>query len=539
MTGSIVAGLAESRPTKLELRMVVAPNRGQTIVVTADGRDGRTALDLAFAAYPDRLVLAAPLRKAKLVVPNSGGDRLMFTVAGNPADGKAIDQGDRQFRLNAGLRINTRSDPQPNFFEAKAEFKPVFLVSLAHYDNSNCKFRDGTWIIRNEMMELQIESTSGRPVSLEFHNEAEGWSTTIRPERNALTSEFQKLAGPLAEAAVAYDGASPWKALLEFSVDACLDFAREYGAADNVESMSAARKLVARWSPPALAALLDAWDRPLRNENEPFCIPSQLAGFDFDRIMQNGSQSRKNLVGGLGLPMYRRLVPATGWMWPAGRDALLQWAADDETALSDLYETIESDETGPLGDFCLASVGPYLNLDLGEKAGFAGIKRLTAEGFQRNYRPLLANDSWLGRWCLSLAGAARSLDDGELRALCRLLPAHVPDDTALACLQRLKKDPQESFEQALSASLDLFWAETLRTEVSTELRQFMKDGFRKRFMSQCDNQIRPASAEVEVAPAPAQVTAAPDDNPWGLQPGEPEPDPDENLDLEEIPELVP
>jgi hypothetical protein len=113
-----------------------------------------------------------------------------------------------------------------------------------------------------------------------------------------------------------------------------------------------------------------------------------------------------------------------------------------------------------------------------------------------------------------------------------LLISHLP-------IQFQWLDPCLTCSICASRSFQTDHQTSVPTEVSAELRQFMIDGFRKRLESQRDDQVRPAAAEVEAPAGEPPVNADRNENPWGLRPGDPEPDPDENLDLEEVPELIP
>jgi outer membrane protein assembly factor BamA len=490
MTASSHGNLPNAGKSKVTIRMVVAPNRGQTIVVNAPGADGKPVLDLAFAAYHDRLVLAAPQRKAKLVLPNSAEDRLFLIAKGDSVSGAALDRGGRPFQINFGMGFSREKTAIPSAFEVAAKFSPACIIAIAHGDDVRCEVRGTVCVIRNDSTELQIDTTTGRLETLQFRDKTAGWSGTVRAEKDAFSSELRQLEGPLAASAIAYDQTSPWKSRLEFLVDAWLDLAVGNGSAEDVESLRALRKLVTLWSPPAVADIADIWNKAPRSPEESFWIPSHEA----DDWGERGSLARKNLVGMLALPLYRRLVPRTGWLWPTGRDALLSWAGDDSSTKR-LDEDIESSDTGPIGEWLLVTIGPWLNLDLRDTAGLAGIKRLSVEAFRRDYRPFLAEDSWLGRWFVSLARALNTLDEMELRALGRLLPDDARFDTVRACVQLLKSESSKPLGEALSLSLDRFWSDDFRPEVSAKLRWQLIRSVCDRIHSRGDKAVTPASGE--------------------------------------------
>jgi hypothetical protein len=254
------------------------------------------------------------------------------------------------------------------------------------------------------------------------------------------------------------------------------------------------RKLVDRWSPPALAPVLEIWDGPLDRTKPEFVIPPVPLGFAYEELDTPGSLSRKNLVGCFILPVCRRVLPKTGWLWPVGRDAALAWAQEDG-APDCVAETCESPEIGPVGELLLGTFGPFLARGLRERAGIAGIGQLSVEAFHKDYESLLKEDSWMGRWFISVVVAVQSLDSSELKALERFLPASVPQELLVSSLRTLKSDPRQPVARILPGVLDRLWREALRVEVSAHLRHFVEVAALRRERMQRESQGRSAAGD--------------------------------------------
>jgi hypothetical protein len=581
----VAAEPLDSRLPPLKFRMVLAPNRGQTISLSALRPDGKSILDMLFGVYPDRLVFAAPQRRMSLQLPNSAEDRVLFNVQGKAASAKSIERGDRSFRLAFGLGFSNVSKPKPTAFEVNARFSPVFAISLAHTDKPQCTLREGVWEIRSEALELQFDAATGRLIELRCPDDSDEvkMDVSIRTATDALEADRITFEAALAKCTTAYDASSPWQSRVEFFVDCWYHVARqarwqaidqriaaaiahcdrasswqtvndvcseiqqclrgEERSAEGVESLRALQKLVHRWSPPAIADLIEPWwGRTLPQPRDPFCIPSHRAGWNYDDLLKPGSPSRKNFIARLVLPIYHNLVPRTGWMWPAGRDAALYWAAQDRNPASRLQQNVLSPDTGPLGELFLGSLDTLFlgtfdtpiegglsdfNADLSESAGRIGLQRLAPAAIERDYRALLKGDSWLGQWCLSLAGALRELNESELRALARLLPDDVPREAIVQCLLRLRTSRDKPIEQVLPLALDALWSEVLIEPVRAAFLRMANLAEIRPDEPHRDDHVRQVSAEENTDAEPVD-----DLRPEPLS--EPLPDP-----LEEIPELTP
>ncbi len=490
----------KTRDMQATLRLVLGPNRGETMALRVLGASGELFLDIVFVAGSDRLILADLARQAKLVLPNSTKPRLVFDMDGRSASMEELDRGASRFSIYLGMGLSNKSRSCPTPFEVRPNFSTTCMISFAHDKNSKSALADGILKIEDEASRMEIDAASGRLVNWRSQDEEDGWKLTIRAEKDALKHEMHRLQVPLAASAVAYDGASPWKSVLEFLVDEGQYAARQAGSRDLAASLKALCKLVHHWSPPGFDELWGPYD-DADEPHERFQIPSQSQGFSFDGLWKPGP-SRRKLVG-LFLPMYRRLVPKTGCWWPAGRDAALNWAAGNA---DDLY-------------FLQRDFLEYLGRRLGEVIdrcdAHAGKELLSARGFGALCQPFLSDDSWLGKWCVSLAQSAARLDEKEVQALGRLLPEPELQKTLADCLKLLRSDADQPIAERLQTAFSGLWFDLVRPYVEANFGDPCRPSDNRPLTPIPDSHVLPAAAEEEAtegeqwdSPPPIEV---PDD----------------------------
>lgn len=473
----------------LHLRSVISPKHGQTIMVRAAPVKGQPFVDAVYAAFPDRLVVADLQRRAKLVLPKSTEGRLIFNVTGQAA--KPRDD-EHPFRLSFGMGYKTsKSNPVP--FEVQTDFAAVFVTSLAHFPKVRTTVAGGLVRIRDEDYVMEIDPATGRLVEFRWEGAKGGW-VTVRAERNVLSAELQRIDAALVGCREAYDPKSPWKSLAEFLVDEWVAVAGQAGSPEGLETLRAVQKTFRRWSPPALMELLEPWDRLGPESDDSFRIPWHFPVHTGNDESPTGTRSSQNYAGRLVLPIYRQFVPRTGWMWPVGRDAALYYVSRTETPAAGLQDAAASGETGPLGKLLISAAELYLGLPAAAAAK-AGRAPLGVEAFRVDYEPLLARDSWLGDWLLSLAEALRGLDDAELAALSRFLPEGESREAGAKALRMLKARPREPIEIVLANALDRLWDDVLRDRVAEATAMVSMIAKIRPGKLHKDAQVRPASAK--------------------------------------------
>jgi hypothetical protein len=157
----------------------------------------------------------------------------------------------------------------------------------------------------------------------------------------------------------------------------------------------------------------------------------------------------------VALPALRLLVSSDNWLWTAGRDELLIFAADASTAKVSLLQQASSPDLGPLAAVALTFVP---DSDIAEAAARHGQRNLTLENLRRDIQPLFAGDSWLSQWILSVVEAIRALDEKELRAMTAFIDT---DEStrhyATAFLLMLKDEPQQPAAEAVMRAINVLW----------------------------------------------------------------------------------
>jgi outer membrane protein assembly factor BamA len=475
LTFSASAGDSGLSDAKISGQMNLAPNRGQTMACQVIGHGGERLVDVVFVVDERQLVLGNLLRNAKLEYPNSGEGYFWFDVSGD-ATSQVSREDEQPFRLKLALQFKNRQRNDLSAFKLNLHFSPVFMLSLLqeselHGKSAGTKIEDGICEVIDEDLKLRFEATTGRLIDAHLGRKDDPLlQFTVKTVTNVLPAEIARLNQLLAGAVPGSAQASPCKSLVEFGLDGWLDALRDDRLREQAESVRALRKLVARWSLPPFSDIINAWDGPMREPQHEFWLSARICDWSYSNLLNPDHGARKSLTGSVLLPIYRDLVPRSGWWWPAGRDAAIDWAEHGRLSAPQLTEMANSADIGPLGECLLALVAPLANEDLGETCGLAGLQRLSAKDFRRDYEPLLAQDSWLGKFVVSLAQAVRTLDAAELAALGRLLPASVPREGLVQSLRELKSDPRAPIEVVLPQALDRLWIDVLRAHISKHLR---------------------------------------------------------------------
>lgn len=459
--------------TQFAFRMVMGPERGQTLALTATPGGGRPIVDALLASYPDRLVLVSPQRSTKVELPNPSGRRLPLYLN----DGiKRTKAGQPRFEFSLGACVVAhRYKPNATAFDIEVKFSPAFMLAFAHSENTTGTLIEGIFRISNDEFDLQVEAATGRLVEYRSKVAGHAMSLTIRAEKLALQAEFRTIDGLLATATEGYNADSPWKSAAEFLVDELRYGASRSGLVEADESLGALRKLLSLWSPPDPADLFAEFDDGffILNSEDSFWIPSQPVVYTSEELWKPGSTHRRELVAKFLLPVCRELFPKTGWWWPEARDAALCWGTGDPALVAGLKEAAFFPRIGPVGELLMAEIDSCFQIGLRNAAVRSKMPRHPAAPFRNDYRPLLQGDSWLGRWVLSLATALRRLDDSELRALVLLLPDFLPGEAVAQSLASLKSDSKIPVERMLPAILDRFWGEALGTGIKAAHAQFV------------------------------------------------------------------
>ena len=242
-----------AQPGELEysLRMVVGPDRGQTLALTARPGPAAPFFDILVASYPDRLVLASPqAAEANRLVPNRGR-RLPLSLLHAPNCSK---EGTPQFDLWLGRHPDVATTQLRNAtaFDLDVLLSPAYMLGNLPKDQTTCILSEGILTIGDALSALQVEAATGRLVEYRFADRNGAVSFSIRSEKQALAAEFRTIERTLATATAGYDSDSPWKSAAEFLVD----FGFHFRAREQVGSFGSRRivRRVAKTDPSLDAA---------------------------------------------------------------------------------------------------------------------------------------------------------------------------------------------------------------------------------------------------------------------------------------------
>lgn len=440
------------------LRAVISPRRGTVISMQLFAENQQPILDEVLAFYPERMIWGSPFRQTRFEQRHDGQLQTQLSLSTRSATLEERAEDPRPFHFSCQFGVARPDDPPGSPFQVEAKFSPASLLWLVHAAEESV-VRDGRLEIRGAKFQATIDATTGRPIEwISTDPEQADLRCSVRTQRGTLLAEQQRLDRQLAGLPNQYDAARPWSSLGMYSLDAWIALGRP--GSDNNRKWLALRKLLTRWHTPPAAGALETTDGEKPRANR-FQLPQQLTTYDYDDLYKPDAAARQNLAGAAHR-WYRMLTPRNGPLWPVGRDVLLGMGATSPlpaVSLSDLPEV------GPVGELLLASVRGESN------AARAGLTRLTLDDFRRDYRPLLAGDSYLSQWLLSLAEAARTLDERELRDLAAVVDAGPSREAVAATLLHLRAHPNRPVADTLADALDQLWLHGLREQVSAALRQ--------------------------------------------------------------------
>jgi hypothetical protein len=367
------------------------------------------------------------------------------------------------FTFKVGLQINKKVSPADGLLVLDIAVAPAAMLEMIKFPEVQSEVRDGKLELRLGEARATIDVATGRPLEIVVPDLGEGESLWVRTVPHAMAARQRELAQKLAAKTPAahYDSANPWRAAAEFLLNESVLAHRRVLAAsgeeetgDLVRPLTALRKLVSRWDPPAL------WtDEPDRTDGFPkpkrFKLPySRINWYAFSgRDLAQRQKLAADLLG-----KGQEILPRDGWPWLVCREALLARSAAEPLA--------------PAADAGDAVGGPICKL-VRLWAGLARPSELrddsSPEAFRRDYRPLLSGDGLLSEWLLSLAEAARTLEADEMAALATLVPKAECQQATAALLINLRAQPERSIAGALADGFDALWQGGLKERVASLL----------------------------------------------------------------------
>src|SRR5262249_10202243 len=152
----------------VDLRIVIAPHRGQTITLSMRDADGHAVYAQHAVLYPDRLLLGAPLRNTKLTLPQPRGNRT--TITSETKTAKEPDKEGRPFQCTFGITFKSKDHRDGTPLHVDARLDTTATLSFLYQDDVTCELAGGIWRLNRggkNPVTCQIEFETGRPIALE------------------------------------------------------------------------------------------------------------------------------------------------------------------------------------------------------------------------------------------------------------------------------------------------------------------------------------------------------------------------------------
>jgi len=461
----------ESLVKRVEFRLVSAPRRGQTLRVRLLDAGNQALLDDTAIFYPDRLVFGSIVRKARLQLPHPNAGQLTLNIEARGRE--ATEDDDRPFNVMFGTTWSSTTRPERAGL-VKANVSPSAALGLFRRDQGVTFEREGDTLRRgSEDAVTSIDLSSGRVLEFvlrfpDADNEAITNRLTLRTEAGAFARETAEIENCLASArSYAPDGL---KSAVAFVLDDLLFVMRRLESSpDKIAAWQAVRKILDRWSMPALdelrlGGITSATDD--KRQRAEYNLPRATWSFTDRAVTHSRSQQ---FGAAVCLRSYATLVSQDNWLWATGRDYLLSQGAA-EPGLASLKRQAAMSDLGPLHALALTATGIHSVVTTAAKNGR---RNVTLEAFRRDLAPLLSDESWAGKWLLSLTEATRSLDEAELRSLAGFIDDEEPlvREMVASFLALLKEEPDKPAADALLRVVGVAWNLYLGEALATALER--------------------------------------------------------------------
>jgi hypothetical protein len=453
-------------PVKMiDVHVVTSARRGQVISIQV-ARDGIPMFSQTFMARDRRAIVHAPQVGKYLEIEHSNSMQLFSSISLNAfKPRKAKDLGTS---MSLGLEFKTVSSGAATPLNVKAELSPLaVLLESSRFTDVKSQTAAGILTLQAEGLGVEIDERTGRPIDVELNSKERG-QIHFRTERGALRREFDRQEELLRNSTNVFDADRPWNSFAVYGLNEYIRLFNDELSPGSQASLAALGKLCQHWSIEPLGDLIRPID-DLDWSPEAFRLPGKQVQWAYPTLAMLDIGASGTLAGYL-LPIYRELVPRTGWFWPMGRDGLLAAMGRQPGVWEQMAQYKQVADSGPLGHLTAAwALQPYCP-KVSKKLANRAIKRLSAQAFQADYTPLLVGDSWLGQNIVSLADALRHLDESEIRALVRLLPDKSHHCQIADSLLLLKADSRRPVDRVLPVVFERLWQTSVKPPVETTLQ---------------------------------------------------------------------
>lgn len=345
---------------------------------------------------------------------------------------KPLPTADAPFNLSMGARFAVNEDTGNAPYRLELSLWPVACLGFAHQADATYWF-DGDLLVRsNQAGQVKLEAATGRPVQYRSHDANNGRKVEAHFEPGALARAVQTVEEQGIRLPNAYDTNAPVSSFVAY-------FAQQLLTSELLQTYLSTNA----------GASLTTWRRL-----KPILLQAKLADLlsPLDQLARSPEPAAADEPGFV-VPEFLALTP--------NQQSIAAAAAD-------------SNQTGPLGCWCMATVLQRFQPPLARKLAARGLERLATTDFQRDCRVLLAGDSLLSQCARRLAAALQDLDDASLQRLAdELTPAG--NELIHDCVRRLRAAKDLPLLDALAPALDVYWDKELKARLTAALQNLAVD----------------------------------------------------------------
>lgn len=454
-----------------ELHVVTSSRSGQVISAQIK-KEGKPAFAQTFIARDCRAIFYSPMTATSLEFEHSTTTQLLIDVTLGAVKPESAKKLGIYFNLGGGIKSN--SARTATALSLRACIAPLaVLLEGKQLADSEFKSEGGILTLRTEGLNLQIDEKTGR--LLQFEVTGKEWGMIrCRTSRGALQPELDRQERLMAGSTNVFDAKRPEGSLLVYWIDEYRRLFQDDLTPEQQASLAALQKLCRNWSIETVSELFSHFVDNDRSANA-FRLPKKQIQWAHP-AMSIVDYDGAGTAAGYLLPIYRKLMPQAGWLWPVGRDGLFALMGRPIGTWDDIGQYQAVVESGPLGHLTSALALAPFSPRVSQKLVSQAAKRMSARAFAEDYAPLLDGDSWLGRNVLSLAEALRLLDVSEIEALVRLFTPDSHHRAVADSLLLLKVDTQAPARNVLPEVCDELWRSTLKLHVERALTSLTSGG---------------------------------------------------------------
>jgi hypothetical protein len=322
--------------------------------------------------------------------------------------------------------------------------------------------------VERDHQRLVFAHESGRLIELTLSDAQGRWKARVQTERGALARLVSDLRESTARHVNVLDPKRPlnsWtgylaEQLLRSDVVAPFLF-KDVPPADRMRAAAAVRRLFAR-------PLLEPFDALMASRGtvpEPFVVPA-----DPPATTAAAHAMGTTMAFGLVFGYVNEIFAKGSWPWTLAREGAFVAGGKGQYTGMELQRLYDSPDTGPLGHWAIAKWLTSIKSPHAKAFAAGGLQKLSTSSFRRDMRLLFEGDTALRRVADNMLAALPDLDDEDVEALVRILPADT-GSFLRRCVVQLRADPGRAFGEVLGEALDEYWATSLRPAVERQLRE--------------------------------------------------------------------